>query len=127
NELMELAIPFWALPFDELLSVFPSQLNDQNREYIREKVVELKRESIATNKLKIASDIITADTPIPFSLKRLWFELDDFERRTFDKRADPSTITSKKVVGDASKLISNEYQPANAGGGAPFLNNAAKG
>ena len=70
---------------------------------------------------------MTADTPVPFSIKQLWFDLDDFERQTYEKRAEPKTITSKKVEGDPDKLISNEYQPAAAGGGAPFLNNQAKG
>ena len=34
----ELLIPFWALPFNELLSVFPGNITDQNKDYIREKI-----------------------------------------------------------------------------------------
>jgi len=57
----------------------------------------------------------------------LWFRLDDFERRTYTLRGNPESITEKTVEGNASLLISNEYQPASAGGGSPFLNNQAKG
>jgi DNA helicase HerA-like ATPase len=122
-----LFIPFWALPFNELLSIFSGTLSDQNRDYFRTKIVEAKLKSIDENKLDTEKELITADSPIPFSIEQLWFELDDFERQTFNERAKPETITEKKVVGSAKDLISNEYQPASAGGGAPFLNNKAKG
>lgn len=123
----ELYVPFWALPFDELMSIFSSNLNDQNREYIRTKVVEAKLKTVKEQNIQIEEELVTADSPIPFSIKRLWFDLDDFERQTFTERAKPETKTTLKVQGDVDKLISNEYQPASAGGGAPFLNNQAKG
>jgi len=122
-----LFIPFWALPFNELLSVFSGTLIDLNKDYFRTKIVEAKLKSIDENKLQVEKELITADSPIPFSIKQLWFDLDDFERQTFKERAKPETATDKKVVGSAEKLISNEYQPASAGGGTPFLNNEAKG
>ena len=123
----KLQIPFWALPFNELMKLFSGNLTDQNKEYIREKVVEAKIVSADLNKIKVAKESITADSPIPFSIKKLWFELDNFERQTFLERAKPETITRKTQDGDAEKLISNLYEPASAGGGSPFLNNQAKG
>ena len=127
NDENKLYIPFWALPFNELISLFSGNLNDANREYIREKVVEAKLASVVANNISVPKESITADSPIPFSIKNLWFELDDFERQTFNERARPETITTKIQEGDADNLISNQYQPASAGGGAPFLNNQAKG
>ena len=127
NEQKELFIPYWALPFNELMKIFPGNLNDQNKEYIREKIVEKKRLSVSTNSIDLNQELITADSPIPFSIKQLWFELDDFERQTFKERAKPETITTKTITGNPDDLISNEYQPASAGGGSPFLNNQAKG
>ncbi len=123
----ELYIPYWALPFNELLKLFPGTLTDQNKDYFRSKVFEKKKETSKTIGLDIKDEVISADSPIPFSLKQLWFELDDFERQTFRERAKPETKTDLKVQGDPEKLISNEYEPASAGGGAPFLNNKAKG
>ncbi|MFA5464261.1 MAG: ATP-binding protein, partial [Dysgonamonadaceae bacterium] len=81
----KLFIPFWALPFNELLSIFPGSISDQNRDYIRTKIVEAKLNTIEENKLAIEKELVTADSPIPFSIKQLWFELDDFERKTFKK------------------------------------------
>lgn len=123
----KLYIPFWALPFNELMKIFSGTISDANREYIREKVVEAKIASANENKLDVPKESITADSPIPFSIKQLWFELDDFERQTYLERAKPETITEKIQIGDADKLKSNLYQPASAGGGSPFLNNQAKG
>ena len=123
----ELYIPFWALPFQELVSVFSGHLSDQNEDYFRGEVVEAKLKSVEKYNIDIEKELVTADTPIPFSLKQLWFELDDFERQTYKERAKPETITDKKVSGNPETLVSNEYEPASAGGGAPFLNNRAKG
>jgi len=127
EEAKELFIPFWALPFEELMSIFSGNLSDQNKDYFRTNVIEAKLKAIDANDINIDKVLVTADTPVPFSIKQLWFELDDFERQTYRERAKPETITNKIVIGDTERLISNEYEPASAGGGAPFLNNQAKG
>lgn len=121
----KLYIPFWALPFNELMKIFSGNLTDANREYIREKVVEAKISSAIENKIDVAKESITADSPIPFSIKRLWFELDDFERKTF--QADRITVSEKLKKGEIETLKSNEYPPAGLGSSPPFLNQKAKG
>ncbi|MCL2147261.1 MAG: ATP-binding protein [Synergistaceae bacterium] len=121
-----LFVPYWALSFSEFIDLFEGNLNDQNKEYLRAKVVEAKIRGASANNINIDSLMITADSPIPFSVKQLWFELDDFERQTFRIRADPNSI-ALIAEGDAKNLISNEYAPAAAGGGSPFQNNLAKG
>jgi DNA helicase HerA-like ATPase len=122
-----LYIPYWALSFSEFIGLFDGNLNDQNREYLRAKVVEAKIKGAEINNIPIDSIMITADSPIPFSVNKLWFELDDFERQTFNEVRKPETITTKKVEGSADNFVSNEYEPASAGGGKPFLNHQAKG
>jgi len=124
---IELYIPFWALPFEELKSIFSGNLTDQNKDYFREKIVEAKIKVNQEQSLGIANEFITADTPIPFSIKQLWFELDDFERQTFRENRKPETKTNLRIVGDPENLTSNEYEPAAAGGGSPYLNHQAKG
>lgn len=125
DEKDKLYIPFWALPFNELMKIFSGNLTDANREYIREKVVEAKIASANENIIDVAKESITADSPIPFSIKRLWFELDDFERKTF--QADRITVSEKLNEGDIESLKSNEYPPAGLGSSPPFLNQKAKG
>jgi len=123
----ELFIPFWALPFNELMSIFPGTITDQNKEYIRTKIVEAKIKAKEKNKIQMETELITADTPIPFSINQLWFTLDDFERQTFNVSRNPETLCKTIVNGDANKLISNQYSPASSGNSAPFLNHQARG
>lgn len=123
----ELYIPFWALPFNELMSILGGSLSDVNKEYIRSKIVEEKKKCVEKLQLEIEREFVTADSPVPFSIKKLWYELDDFERQTFDKPRDVNTLMKRTEEGDPEKLISNKYPPASAGGGSPFLNFQAKG
>jgi DNA helicase HerA-like ATPase len=122
----KLVIPYWALPFEELISIFGVGLADDKLDYIREKITQMKVLSNKTNSLKIEEELITADSPIPFSIKQLWFDLDDFERITYTTNA-LTTPTLLVETGDPDKLISNKYQPAAAGSAGPFLNRFAKG
>lgn len=123
----ELYIPFWALPFDELMGLFSGNLNDANRDYIRQYIENAKRKSVHKHNIDMDTDMITADSPIPFSIKQMWFDLDDFERQTYNERANINTITEIVEKGNVEDLKSNIYKPASMGGGSPFLNNNAKG
>lgn len=125
EEINKLNIPFWALPFNELISIFSGNLSDAQLEYVREKLVNAKIKSAKKNKLDVPEESITADTPIPFSIKKLWFELDDFERLNFEK--DRVTISTIVLKGNIESLKSNEYPPTGLGSSAPFANNARKG
>lgn len=123
NDEEELCVPFWALPFKELMAIFPGKLTDQNEDYIRGKVLDMKR-AWAASIAGLREEAITADSPIPFSIKQLWFDLDNFERMTF--RKDRETLFELVEVGNPELLKSNLYPPAAPGGGEPFLNNKAK-
>lgn len=120
----DLCVPYWALPFKELMSIFPGKLSDQHEDYIRGKVLDLKCLS-ARNITGLREEAITADSPIPFSINKLWFELDNFERITL--KVDRTTPESLTIVGDPNTLKSNQYPTAGLGSSAPFLNNKAKG
>jgi hypothetical protein len=124
----DLFIPYWALSFSELVDSFAGNLNDKQREYIREAILKKKLESSAYLATKPSKEAITADSPIPFSINELWFELDDFERQTYSTRADPNTATLDKThPGDPGSLTSNKYKAAGMGGASPFMNSSAQG
>ena len=46
---VNLFIPFWALPFNELISIFSGTLSDQNRDYFKTKIKDAKLKSIDEN------------------------------------------------------------------------------
>ena len=127
EESKELFIPFWALPFEELMSIFSGNLSDPNKDYFRTKVIEAKLKAIDANSINIDKVLITADTPVPFSIKQLWFELDDFERQTLEKNRQFESVYEPIVKGNPENLMSNEYPATGLGSSAPFMNHEKKG
>lgn len=129
---VELQIPFWALPFNELFSIFPGTLKENALDFIRSEIQERK---IASSKLltkKPKEHSINADSPIPFSINDLWHELDDFEKQVFNKVEVSKGNWELQLVdrledGDASKLIPSKHNPPAPGGGNPNLNKGAMG
>ena len=116
---MPLYVPFWALPFDELQAISLGLMQPGAETAVRDEITVRKKAAAAHLADKPPDAAITADSPIPFSLKNLWFDLDDYERQTFqdNARTKPS---DKSKEGDAENLISNQYPAPNPGGKAPF-------
>jgi len=72
----ELCIPFWALNFEELMSFTFGALDNQRFAIIADWLIKLKRESLEKQVLKgVSDDSVTVDSPVPFCLHKLWFEL----------------------------------------------------
>lgn len=81
-----LCIPFWALSFDEMLRVTFGQLpaDGKARNIILEKVIAAKAETLKANPLHgVTPETVGADSPVPFSLNKLWYELYCTEFGTF--------------------------------------------
>jgi len=91
-----------------------------------DKIIELKQGRVASSPFPgLDPNSLTVDSPVPFSLKRLWHELIDFEVCTFGgaQRDEPQLISK----GDAATLTPPRYKPHAMGSAGPFLNQAAKG
>lgn len=73
----ELRIPFWALNFDELCEIsFGEFSNEKDKNIVLERVQKYKNDSLAEYPRKGASaDALSVDSPIPFSIHKLWHEL----------------------------------------------------
>ena len=118
---LPLYVPFWALPFDELQAIALGQMQPAAETAVRDEVSARKR-SGATHLTKRPPDTaVTADSPIPFDLRKLWFDLDDFERQTFTDNARTQPC-AKTHTGDSQTLVSNQYPAPNPGTQAPFAN-----
>ncbi|HEY4942387.1 MAG TPA: ATP-binding protein [Rhizomicrobium sp.] len=122
-----LIVPFWALPFDELLAITFGGMSPSNEAAVRDRVQELKRAAALKLKKVPLIESITADSPIPFSLHQLWFELDDFERQTFRGTGTARVATKIVTPGDASTLSSNVYEPYRPGSQEPYKNPSPRG
>ena len=117
----ELVVPYWALPFQEFIKSFPGNLTEKQEEYIREEI--LQRKIKASKKLNPIpqEEAITADSPIPFSIKQLWFDLIDIEQKTFNNKE--LTEVALESLGDPEALKPNKYSIASTNNTAPFSNN----
>ncbi len=76
-------IPFWALPFAELQELTLGGLQPNHEAAIRERILDMKLNASAELAIPPPPETLTADSPVPFSIKQLWYELDRFERMTF--------------------------------------------
>lgn len=78
-----LNIPFWALNFDEFVSLALGKLNDAQVAAVAEMVVQFKKDALAKHaRPGVSPADVTVDTPIPFCLHKLWFELHKREHHT---------------------------------------------
>lgn len=122
-----LMVPYWALPFDELLSITFGGMSPANEAVIRDMVQDMKRATALRMANPPPPEAITADSPLPFSIRQLWFELDDFERRTFRTEGGQRVPTEIERAGDVQSLISNVYPIHAPGAKEPFKNPSPRG
>lgn len=121
NEL-SLQIPYWALSFDEMLRLTFGALPDgKARNVILERVIEAKVEALRTYpRAGIEEASIGGDSPVPFSLNKLWHELYCTEFGTYNPAlgppSDPSTWTyekdgaGKELKGDALRGVPPRFR-----------------
>lgn len=121
-----LVIPYWALDTENLLEFLAGGLEGNRETAFTDKIFELKSKSHDSQAFPgIDANSITVDTPLPFSLKQMWYELIDFEIATYEgKDRDQSTLQER---GDAEALTPPRYKPHAMGAAGPFLNQQAFG
>ena len=121
-----LFIPYWALDSDDLLDFLTGGLEGNSETAFTDKIYELKLASQDSQTFPgVDSGSITVDTPLPFSLKKLWYDLIDFEITTFEgpNRDQPT----QQNPGDPNTLTPPTYKPHAMGAAGPFLNQRAVG
>lgn len=121
-----LFVPYWALEAGELLDFVAGGLNENQEIAFTDKIQEMKAARIALEALPgVDPQSLTVDSPIPFSLKQLWYDLIDFETTTYvgQQRDQPKL----EQVGDPATLTPPRYTPHAMGTAGPFLNSAARG
>ena len=121
-----LCIPYWALDVSELLDFLAGGLKGNHETAFTDKIFELKSASHQTRGFPgVEPSSITVDTPLPFSLKKLWYELIDFEIMTFEgPNRDQHT---RQDPGDPDTLTPPTYKRHAMGTAGPFLNQQAVG
>ena len=121
-----LFVPYWALQSKDLLEFVAGALSENQEIAFSDKIQELKAAALeSANFPALDPQSLTVDSPVPFSLKACWYDLIDFEARTFNgpQRDQPAL----EQAGDPGSLTPPRYTPAAMGAAGPFLNQQAKG
>jgi uncharacterized protein len=121
-----LFIPYWALDVSELLEFLTGGLEGNRETAFTDKIFALKMASQkARNFPGVDANSMTVDTPLPFSLKALWYDLIDFEIATFE--GQNRYQSTKQDDGNPETLTRPKYKPHAMGAAGPFLNAQAFG
>lgn len=117
-----LLIPYWAMTFDELASLLvdrrPGSESPQDSA-LRDKVYALKKKNVKTLKDgALGSEDITAESPVPFDLRQLWYDFDRAERVTYLDNQKKNEALVKE--GNPATLTPAEFQPHTTLNTAPY-------
>lgn len=118
-----LRVPFWALPFGELFDLVMGDMQPHHAEFIRDRVADMKRKAATKLPDPPAPESITADSPVPFSMRQLWFDLETIVNATYKSNAPeqlPDDRTDPEEPGSAAELRPPRYPRPAIGSGAPY-------
>lgn len=115
-----LRVPYWALPARDILSVFAGSASPTTRSRFDELVTDERRAFVtAAPWLKLATAAVIPDTPVPFDLRKVWYQLDFENNETRTIKSDPNSVCTEDE-GDSAALSPagfTSYSPVN---NAPF-------
>ena len=115
-----LQVPYWALPAEEILRVFtgtPGGGTVSRR--FAELVTEQRRVFVQQAPwLNVSEASVTPDTPVPFDLRSVWYQLDYENHATYQNKSDLTTVCEEHH-GDAQRLIPARFTAYGPGGQPP--------
>lgn len=117
-------VPFWALPFRELQMLTLGEVSPNHEVAVRDAVLDMKILAARSLNEPPPQEALTADSPVPFSIKKLWYDLDSFERKTFEQSSNQSDENAydPTSIGDPETLTSDVYPTASAYNKPPYMN-----
>ena len=130
-------VPYWALSFDELLGVTPfGGISDTDRPVLVDRIKALKVSSLQKQKREgVNADKVTVDTPVPFSIHRLWYELyrevlsnhtvGPSSNQSSETEAIASDDSGNAIVGDIMGVTPPTYRPLTTGGDNRIYNSGS--
>ncbi len=88
-----LYIPYWAMTFEELMPVTLGQIEGADRGAVIDKITDLKRSALKQWPQEgVSMDSLIVDTPVPFSIHKLWFDLHCEIRAThIERQGEPQS------------------------------------
>ncbi|WP_431048916.1 ATP-binding protein [Roseateles sp. L2-2] len=116
----QLYIPFWCLSPEKLVDFLCNNPNDSQRSLFMDKTVEEKKASIGFNSiLNVDEEKITGSTPLPYRLKKIWYDLCHEDGVNFNDAAMTIPAYTQNGEGSFEKLIAPKFIPPGSGNAMP--------
>ena len=118
-----LVIPYWCVSPESLIDFLCGQINDKNKNSIIDKIYQEKMSFLEANKGKDAfKDVdlnrVTSQTPVPYSLKKLWHDLSFEDSVTWNEKEKNNPAIEKN--GDIENIVAPVFKPPATGGNPPY-------
>lgn len=119
----KLVIPYWCISPYSLIDFLFGQINEKSKNSIidsifQEKIGFVKRNSEGGKFGMIDANRVTSQTPIPFSLKKLWYNLSFDDAVTWHEKEQENPSIAEQ--GDAERLVPPKFNPPATGGNPPY-------
>ena len=116
----QLYIPFWCISPDKLIEFLCNNPNDSQRSLFMDKTVDEKRLGITWNNIKnIDQEKITSNTPLPYRLKKLWYDLCHEDSINYTDNTMTTPAYAPNGEGSFDDLIAPKFLPPGAGTAPP--------
>lgn len=116
-----LYVPYWALELADLLAFLLGKTDEKALTAIQDRILQMKTNIVANGAYPGADpNSLTSESPLPFSLKSLWFTLIDPELKTWVENTQQTS--ARTAEGDAETLVPPTYPLPGIGGATPFAN-----
>lgn len=128
DERRPLFVPFWLMTFDELayFLVGAKPTDDARPEYrnFRELILRAKKDNYQLNAGEVNPNFITADSPIPFDIRQIWYDINRKVYATYKSKQNQSEENECLIdKGDPEQLIGAKFQPYSMGSTEPYKAN----
>lgn len=114
----KLCIPYWCVSPENLVDFLCGSNASIKNQFI-DAILEEKKQFIRDNELGIDEDKVTPHTPLPFRLKKIWYDLSFADNVNWSD--EEKTVPSFTVggEGDIEKLITPKFNPPGASKNPP--------
>ncbi len=120
SEETRLRVPHWALPARDILRVFVGSGVGSTLKRFEEFVLEERRKFAASaDWLELDPAAISADSPVPFDLREVWYRLEYENNATYAIKGDMDSVCGTDP-GDIVTLKAPAFEPHAQGSAAPF-------
>ena len=122
-----LYIPFWLMNFDELMYflIGAKSNEDQKPEYrrFREIITQSKKANCHLKAGDVNPNFITADSPIPFNIRKIWYDINRELNATYKFAGENDQIGINECLvkeGNPDNLEPAQFEPYSMSNQAPY-------